>query len=226
MLCLFLVQTCAKVYFKAKRIEKEKVTKVDNTTYEYRDNTSELKRKIGNNLDDADVLEKMSTTTDIDEKLRILTYNMNKNLPLNLGDMVLSKVEQLENREIRYRYIMLGDVSAISNTQWDNYKEYFNKLNRLVLKDERFNIDLTNKDEELGYINILFKEKPYYKRLGYETLEEYKEELQEIEGYSKKGKKNSHGFNDVLGDIYYTELMYNDEFYKKNEFKNENRWTH
>ena len=48
MLCLFLVQTCAKVYFKAKRIEKEKVTKVDNTTYEYRDNTSELKRKIGN----------------------------------------------------------------------------------------------------------------------------------------------------------------------------------
>ena len=49
---------------------------------------------------------------------------MNKNLPLNLGDMVLSKVEQLENREIRYRYIMLGDVSAISNTQWDNYKEY------------------------------------------------------------------------------------------------------
>lgn len=67
MLCLFLVQTCAKVYFKAKRIEKEKVTKVDNTTYEYRDNTSELKRKIGNNLDDADVLEKMSTTTDIDK---------------------------------------------------------------------------------------------------------------------------------------------------------------
>lgn len=55
MLCLFLVQTCAKVYFKAKRIEKEKVTKVDNTTYEYRDNTSELKRKIGNNLGDADV---------------------------------------------------------------------------------------------------------------------------------------------------------------------------
>lgn len=134
MLCLFLVQTCAKVYFKAKRIEKEKVTKVDNTTYEYRDNTSELKRKIGNNLDDADVLEKMSTTTDIDEKLRILTYNMNKNLPLNLGDMVLSKVEQLENREIRYRYIMLGDVSAISNTQWDNYKEYF--LNKIKYSDD------------------------------------------------------------------------------------------
>ena len=135
MLCLFLVQTCAKVYFKAKRIEKEKVTKVDNTTYEYRDNTSELKRKIGNNLDDADVLEKMSTTTDIDEKLRILTYNMNKNLPLNLGDMVLSKVEQLENREIRYRYIMLGDVSAISNTQWDNYKEYFLNLSLIHISE-------------------------------------------------------------------------------------------
>ena len=124
MLCLFLVQTCIKVYFKAKRIEKEKVVKVDNTTYEYGDNASALKRKIRNNLDSADVLEKMSTTTNIDEKLRILTYNMNKNLPLNLGDMVLSKVEQLENREIRYYNIMLGDVSAISNTQWDNYKEY------------------------------------------------------------------------------------------------------
>lgn len=37
MLCLFLVQTCVKVYFKTKRVEKEKVTKVDNTTYGYID---------------------------------------------------------------------------------------------------------------------------------------------------------------------------------------------
>lgn len=80
MLCLFFVQTCAKVYFKAKRTEKEKVVKVENATYGYKDNTSVLKRKIENNLDDSEVLEKMSATTDIDEKLRILTDNMNKNI--------------------------------------------------------------------------------------------------------------------------------------------------
>lgn len=67
MLCLFLVQTCVKVYFKTKRVEKEKVTKVDNTTYGYIDKVSGQKRKIGNSLDDVDVLKKMSTTTDIDE---------------------------------------------------------------------------------------------------------------------------------------------------------------
>ena len=146
MLCLFLVQTCVKVYFKTKRVEKEKVTKVDNTTYGYIDKVSGQKRKIGNSLDDVDVLKKMSTTTDIDEKLRILTDNMNKNLPLNLGDMILSKVELFENREIRYRYIMLGDVSAISNTQWDNYREYF--LNKIKYSDDfkafkRFNITMS-----------------------------------------------------------------------------------
>ena len=133
MLCLFLAQTCAKAYFKAKRIEKEKMAKVDNTTYRYRNSISVPKRKIGNNLDDAGTLEKMNNTTDIDEKLRILTADMNKNLPLNLGDMILTKVEQLENREIRYRYIMLGDASTISNTQWDNYKEYF--LNNIKYSD-------------------------------------------------------------------------------------------
>lgn len=134
MLCLFFVQTCTKVYFKAKRTEKEKVVKVENATYGYKDNASVLKRKIENNLDDSEVLEKMSATTDIDEKLRILTDNMNKNLPLNLGDMILSKVEQLKNREIRYCYIMLGDVSIISNTQWDNYKEYF--LNKIKYSND------------------------------------------------------------------------------------------
>lgn len=60
--------------------------------------------------------------------------------------MILSKVELFENREIRYRYIMLGDVSAISNTQWDNYREYF--LNKIKYSDDfkafkRFNVTMS-----------------------------------------------------------------------------------
>lgn len=134
------------------------------------------------------------------------------------------------------KYIYKGDVNSLFKflNEFHYFKirayhsyDYKVKLKRLVLKDERFNLNLDNKDGELGFVNVCFHEKPYYERLGFDTLEEYKEELKNNGGYyDKGGKLNNHGFNKRLGDVRYTELMYNDEFYKTHEYRNENRRTH
>lgn len=126
-------------------------------------------------------------------------------------------------------FLFLSEFKKFRRLAYHNY-DYNNKLKQLVLNDERFNIELDNYDQELGYLNLCFFEKDYKERFSSsENLEEDKidmEEKSKENTYDKGYKKNNHGFHDVLGDIYATELMYNDEFYKTVEFRNENRWTH
>lgn len=125
ILCLFLVQTCTKVYFKAKRMEKERMDNVNNTPYKYSDDALAVKERIESNSDK--VLEKMKKTTNIDKKLKLLTDDLNKNLPQKIDNMIFSKVEQYKNREIRYCYIMPNENQIPSESQWNKYREAFLK---------------------------------------------------------------------------------------------------
>lgn len=137
------------------------------------------------------------------------------------------------------RYIYKNDINALFEFLHEFYyfkvRAYYNfdykiKLKKLVLKDERFNLNISNEDEELGYINICFHEKPYYERYSISgNIEEDKEDLRERRkesSYLKGYKRNCHGFHNILGDVRSTELMYDDEFYKTHKYKNEHRRTH
>lgn len=173
--------------------------------------------------------------------------NLNKKEFKRLHEFMRYAILQLHKLEYDYlelnelylmlsRYIYKGDINSLFKFLYEFHyfkvRAYYSydykvKLKRLVLKDEEFNLNLDNKDEELGFINVCFHEKPHYERLGFETIEEYKEELRDNGGhYDKGGKLNNHGFNKIFGDVRYTELMYDDEFYKTHEYRNENRRTH
>ena len=173
--------------------------------------------------------------------------NLNKKEFERLHEFMRYAILQLHKLEYDYlelnelylllsRYIYKGDINSLFKFLYEFHYfkvrayhsyDYKVKLKRLVLKDEEFNLNLDNKDEELGFVNVCFHEKPYYERFGFDTLEEYKQELKDNKGYyDKGGKLNNHGFNKTFGDVRYTELMYNDEFYKTHEYRNENRRTH
>ena len=136
------------------------------------------------------------------------------------------------------RYIYKGDINSlfkfINEFHYFKIRAYYNfdytkKLKRLVLKDDRFELNIDNKDEELGFVNVCFHEKPYYERFAIGDVEENKEDLKERRkenSYLKGYKRNCHGFDNILGDVRYTELAYDDEFYRSHEFKNEHRRTH
>ncbi len=126
-------------------------------------------------------------------------------------------------------FLFLSEFKKFRKLAYHNY-DYNNKLKRLVLNDERFNINLDNYDKELGYLNLCFYEKDYKERFSSSgDLEEDKLDMEERKSedtYNKGYKLNNHGFDKLFGDVRATELMYNDGFYKKPELRNENRRTH
>lgn len=181
--------------------------------------------------------------------LLLLFVDNNKKEINRLFDFIKYSIIQLH--KLRFDYIELNKLYVIlsryiyKNNLYDlflfirefyyfkvkayNNNDYTNKLKRLVLKDKRFNLNLSNKDDELGYLNICFHEKHYSERLSIGETNEYKEEMRERRkesSYIKGFKRNCHGFDKVLGDIRSTELYYNDDFYKSHEIQNENRRTH
>lgn len=96
IICIVFVQTCTKAYFKAKRIDEQK----------------KEWRNISSSKTDKRALERMRKTSDIDEKLSILAEEMNKDLPKQLDAItILDKIELHENREVRYCYTILSDLT-------------------------------------------------------------------------------------------------------------------
>ena len=96
IICIVLVQTCTKAYFKAKRMDEQK---------------KEWRRISSNETGDR-AIKRMGKTSDIDEKLAILAEEMNKDLPKQLDEItVLKNIEVHENREVRYCYTILNDLN-------------------------------------------------------------------------------------------------------------------
>lgn len=100
------------MYFKAKKIEEK-------NQYTY-NNTSKNKEEVNS---ESDILNKISKTSDIDKKLMILTEEFNKNLPQQIDEItVLSKIEKLSNKEIRYCYTILDKGISLTKEQIENQK--------------------------------------------------------------------------------------------------------
>lgn len=95
IICIVIVQTCTKAFFKAKRIEEQK----------------KEWRRISSHETGERAIKRMGKTSDIDKKLEILAEEMNKDLPKQLDEItILKKIELHENREVRYCYTILNDL--------------------------------------------------------------------------------------------------------------------
>lgn len=215
--------------------------------YRYKGNKKYLNLKY-NSYEVINYLDKVNYR--FNEFNLFIFINLNKKEFQRVHEFMRYSVLQLHKLDYDYKelnklyillskYIYKGDVNSLFKFLYEFHYfkvrayhnfDYAKKLKRLVLKDDRFELNLDNRDEELGYINICFHEKPYYERFAIcEDIEESKEDMKERREentYFKGYKQNNHGFDSILGDVRGTELMYNDEFYKAHEYKNENRRTH
>lgn len=156
-------------------------------------------------------------------QLHKLEYNYKE-----LNKLFLTLSKYIYKNETYSLFLFLHEFKKFKNIAYKN-KDYNLKLKRLVLKDKRFNLDISNYDKELKYLNLCFFEKSYKERYSIGDIKEYEEDLKERrqeESYTKGYKRNCHSFHNILGDVRSTELSYNDEFWKEPEIKNENRRTH
>lgn len=127
IVCVFFVQTCTKALFKELYKKSQRTEMHDN---EYNKKINVIKKKISSN--DESVLKEMSKVETIEEKLKILTNDINKYLPQKIGNMTLKYVEQ-HNKEIRYHIIINGD-DKISEEQWHDLKH--NMLYQIKYTDQ------------------------------------------------------------------------------------------
>lgn len=108
IICIVLVQTCTKAYFKAKRMDEQK----------------KEWRKFSSNSTDERVLKRMGKTSDIDEKLTILAEEMNKDLPEQLDEMTtLQRIELHENREVQYCYTLHDNNLYFTESQKEAHRK-------------------------------------------------------------------------------------------------------
>ena len=145
-----------------------------------------------------------------------------------LNKLYLTLSEYIHKDKIYSLFIFLSEFKKFKRIAYRN-NDYSIKLKRIVLKDKRFELNISNYDEELKYLNLCFFEKSYKERYSIGDIKEYEEDLKERrqeESYTKGYKRNCHSFHNILGDVRSTELSYNDEFWKEPEIKNENRRTH
>lgn len=215
--------------------------------YKYKDNKQYLNLKYNYN----EVINYLDKTNFRFNEFNLFIFvDINKKEIKRLFEFMRYSILQLHKLDYNYtelnklyillsKYIYKNDVNSLFKFFHEFYyfkvRAYYNfdyklKLKKLVLKDDRFVLNLENEDKELGYVNICFHEKPYYERYSISgNIEEDKEDLKERRkenSYLKGYKRNCHGFDNILGDVRYTELAYNDEFYRSHEFKNEHRRTH
>lgn len=145
-----------------------------------------------------------------------------------LNKLYLILSEFIYKDKIYNLFLFLSEFKKFKSKAYRN-NDYKIKLKRLVLKDKRFELNISNYDQELKYLNLCFFEKSYKERYSIGNAEEYEQDLRERrneESYTKGYKRNNHSFHSILGDVRSTELSYNDEFWKEPEIKNENRRTH
>ena len=138
IICVALVQTCTKAYFKAKRMDEQK---------------KEWRRISSNETGDR-AIKRMGKTSDIDEKLAILAEEMNKDLPKQLDEItILKKIEIHKNREVRYCYTILNDL---------NYTEEEIEAHRKFMVQQVKQATTLNKFKEYG-VTMAYA---YYKQNG------------------------------------------------------------
>lgn len=145
-----------------------------------------------------------------------------------LNKLYLMLSEYIHKDKIYSLFLFLNEFKKFKRIAYRN-NDYSIKLKRIVLKDKRFKLNISNYDKELKYLNLCFFEKSYKERYSIGETREYEKDIKERrkeETYLKGYKRNCHGFDSILGDIRSTELSYDDEFYKNHEVQNENRRTH
>ena len=108
IICVVLVQTCTKAYFKAKRMDEQK----------------KEWRRISSNATGDRAIKRMGKTSDIDEKLAILAEEMNKDLPKKLDEMTtLQRIELHKNREVRYCYTLHDNNLYFTESQKEAHRK-------------------------------------------------------------------------------------------------------